>query len=100
MDMRQMLEQAQNLTRALQELDARLAAHEIDSSSKDGQVTVRLNGALDVLGLRIAPELQRGDKAVLERTVAEAFRAGLAAIRKHREEQRASLTGGLHLPEF
>jgi DNA-binding protein YbaB len=101
MDMRQMLEQAQNLTRALAELDARFKAHELEAASRDGQIALRLNAAYDVLGVRVAPELlAAGDKAAAERALAEALRSVLASIRTYREEQRAGVTGGMHLPEF
>jgi len=101
MDMRQMLEQAQNLTRALADLEARFKAQELEAASRDGAVTLRLNGAYEVLGVRIAPELlAAGDKAAAERALAEALRTVLASVKTYREEQRAKVTGGMHLPEF
>jgi DNA-binding protein YbaB len=101
MDMRQMLEQAQNLTRALADLEARFKSHEIEAASRDGRIAVRLNAAYEVIGVRVSPELlQAGDKSAAEKALAEVLRSVLASIRKYRDDERASVTGGMHLPEF
>lgn len=101
MDMRHLLEQAKNLERALAETDERLKSYETDGSAGGGAVTVRVNGAGDVLALVIAPELAAaGDVTLLQATILAALRQATVASRTYREEQRAALTGGLKLPEF
>jgi hypothetical protein len=101
MDVRHLLEQAKNLEKALAEVEARLAKHETQGSAGSGAVTVRVNGAGDVLAVRFDPELlATGDAGLIEETLLAALRQATTASRAYREEQRAALTGGLKLPEL
>ncbi len=101
MDMRHMLEQAQNLTKALKDLDGRFKQHEVEGRAKGGLAVVRLNCDFEILGVKLAAELLAGgEPARAEQAVVEALRQALDAARKYREEQRAALAGGLKLPEL
>jgi DNA-binding YbaB/EbfC family protein len=101
MDMRHLLEQAKNLERALAETDERLKGHESTGSAGGGAVEVRVNGAGDVLSLKVAPELlATGDASLVEQTILAALKQATEASRAYRVEQRAALTGGLKLPDF
>lgn len=101
MDLRHLLEQAQNLDRAFKELDERLKSHRAVGRSADGRVEVHVDGRGDVLGLRIDDELvASGDAGQVATAVLAALREATAASRSYREEQRARITGGLRIPEF
>jgi len=100
MDFRHLLEQAQNLERALAELEEKLAAHEETASAGGGAVKLAVNGAGDVVRLEIDPELLEEDVALVQSTLLEALRQATAASRAYRDAERARLTGGLKLPEF
>ncbi len=101
MDVRHLLEQAKNLEKALAEVEERLKTHETTGSAGSGAVEVRVNGAGDVLEVRIDPELlATGDGKLIEDTILAALRQATEASRAYREEQRAALTGGLKLPEL
>jgi len=101
MDVRHLLEQAKNLEKALAETEERLKAHESEGSAGSGAVTVRVNGAGDVLALVVDPELlATGDVALVQDTILAALRQATVASRTYREEQRAAITGGLKLPEL
>ncbi len=101
MDVRHLLEQAKNLEKALAEVDERLKAHVSEGSAGSGAVKVAVNGAGDVLAVKIDPELlATGDGALIEQTVLAALHQATGASRTYREEQRAALTGGLKLPEL
>ncbi len=101
MDMRHLLEQAKNLEKALAEIDERLAAHVSEGVSEDGRVHAKVNGQGDVVELVLSDDLATsGDAELVARTCLAALSAATTASRLFREEQRASLTGGLKLPEF
>ncbi|GJM22329.1 MAG: nucleoid-associated protein [Planctomycetota bacterium] len=100
MDFRHLLEQAQNLERALADLEEKLAAHEVRASSGGGAVEVVANGAGDVVSLKLDPELLKEDVSLVQDTLLEALRQATAASRTFRDTERARLTGGLKLPEF
>ena len=101
MDVRHLLEQAKNLEKALAELDDRLKAHQSEGSAGSGAVTVKVNGAGDVVAMVLDPELvSTGDAEMLSATILAALRQATEASRQYREKQRAALTGGLKLPEL
>jgi DNA-binding YbaB/EbfC family protein len=101
MDVRHLLEQAKNLEKALADLDQRLRSHVAEGSAGSGAVTVKVNGAGDVVAMVLDPELvATGDADRLSETILAALRQATGASRQYREEQRAALTGGLKLPEL
>jgi len=101
MDFRHLLEQAKSLEKNLRDMEDRLASHEVTASAGGEAVSVRMNGAGDVLALNIDAELiGTNDPGLIQETVMAALNQAVAATRRYREEQRAELTGGLKLPEF
>ena len=101
MDMRHLLEQAKNLEKALAEIDERLAAFVSEGRSADDRVLAKVNGRGDVVELILSDDLvAAGDAELIAATCLQALATATAASRSYREEQRASLTGGLKLPEF
>lgn len=101
MDVRHLLEQAKNLEKALAEVDERLKTHVSEGSAGSGAVKVSVNGAGDVLEVKLDPELlATGDAGLIEQTLLAALKQATEASRTYREEQRAALTGGLKLPEL
>jgi len=100
MDMQHLLKQAERLRKDFADLEERLAAYRCEGTAGGG-VRVEADGHGNVVGLAIDPELAAsGDAALLEQAVLAAVRQTLAQSRAYRDEQRASLTGGLPLPEF
>lgn len=100
MDFRHLLEQAQNLERALGELNETLAAHVVRASAGGGAVQVAVNGAGDVVGLQIDPELLAEEASLVEAAILTALSQATVAAREFREAERSKLTGGLRLPEI
>jgi DNA-binding YbaB/EbfC family protein len=101
MDFRHLLEKAKNLEKALSELDENLKAHVTEGSAGSGAVTVKVNGAGDVIAMTLDPQLvATGDTSLIESTILAALRQATEASRAYREAQRARLVGGLELPEF
>jgi nucleoid-associated protein EbfC len=74
---------------------------EVVGDSGGGAVSVKVNGRLEVVAVRIDPKLLAdGDAELLEDMVAAAVNAGLAKAREAATQSLASLTGGLPLGLF
>lgn len=100
MDMQHLLKQAERLRKDFADLEARLGAYRCEGRAAGG-VRVEADGHGNVVRLTIDSELAAsGDAALLEQAILAAIRQALAQGRAYRDEQRASLTGGLPLPEF
>jgi DNA-binding YbaB/EbfC family protein len=71
---------------------------EVEASSGGDAVTVKVNGRLEVVSVRIDPKLvSDGDAELIEDLVAAAVNAGLAKAREAAAKSLASMTGGLPL---
>jgi DNA-binding YbaB/EbfC family protein len=73
----------------------------VDGASGGGEVVVQVNGRLEVVSVRINPELvKQGDAELLEDLVAAAVNAGMTKAREAATKSFASLAGGLPLGLF
>jgi len=73
---------------------------EVEGRSGGGAVTVKVNGRLEVVSVRIDPKLiADADAELIEDLVAAAVNAGLTKAREAAAESLASLAGGLS-PNF
>jgi nucleoid-associated protein EbfC len=71
---------------------------EVEGSSGGGAVTVKVNGRLEVMSVRIDPKLVAdADAELIEDLVAAAVNAGLTKAREAAAKSLASVTGGLPL---
>jgi nucleoid-associated protein EbfC len=69
---------------------------EVEGSAGGGAVVVKMNGRLEVVSVRIDPELIAGaDKELLEDLVAAAVNAALVKAREGAATSLSSMTGGL-----
>jgi DNA-binding YbaB/EbfC family protein len=74
---------------------------EVEGSSGGGAVTVKVNGRLEVVSVRIEPKLVAdGDAELLEDLIAAAVNAGLTKAREAAAKSLASMAGGLPLNLF
>lgn len=98
-DLGGLLRQAQKMQRQVQELQDELAKRHFEGLAGGGAVRAVVNGARELLSLRIAPEaVDPSDLSMLEDLVTVAVRE---ALRKAEEESAAAMkkvTGGLGLP--
>jgi hypothetical protein len=94
--MQEMMSRAQDMQRQMQE---KMKETVVEASSGGGAVTVRMNGAKQVLGVKIDPEIVKsGDVEMLQDMVAAAVNE---ASRKADESVQSSLggmLGGMGLP--
>jgi DNA-binding YbaB/EbfC family protein len=74
---------------------------EVEGQAGGGAVTVKVNGRLEVLSVRIDPALLADrDAELLEDLVAAAVNAGLAKAREAMAKSLGTMTGGLPLGLF
>jgi nucleoid-associated protein EbfC len=74
---------------------------EVEGSAGGGGVTVKVNGRLEVVSVRIDPKLVTGaDNELLEELVAAAANAALIKAREAAAQSLSAMTGGLPLGLF
>ena len=83
MDFRHLLEKAKNLEKALAELDKNLKSHETEGSAGSGAVTVKVNGAGDVIAMKLDPELVATGDTSLEEQHEKLMRGFATEVGRH-----------------
>ena len=91
-----MMAKAQEMQRQMQQKMQELV---IDASAGGGSVSVRMNGAKQVLSVKIEPELiQSGDLEMLQDMVTAAFNEAGRRIDQALQSQLGGMLGGMGLP--
>lgn len=97
-DMRQLLQQAQQMQQQLAEAQERLATEEFEGSAGGGVVTAVVTGANRVVSVSIDPDvIDPDDHEMLEDLVVAAVNAALAAAAEATEDSLGGLGGGMDL---
>ena len=91
------LKNAQKLQEHMGSFQEKLAAIMISGSAGGGMVQIDMNGRMDVLAVRIAPEVMaEGDREMLQDLVAAAFTNALEKVRETvNQELGGMIPGGL-----
>ena len=102
MDMNQMLKQVQQMQAEMERLQAEAAAEVVEASAGGGMVTVKANGAREIVSVAIKPEaIDSADPEMLEDLVVAATNEALRAADRMLQGKLGGLMGGLgemHLP--
>jgi DNA-binding protein, YbaB/EbfC family len=102
MDMNQMLKQVQQMQAEMERLQAEAAAEVVEASAGGGMVTVKANGAREIVSVEIKPEaIDSADPEMLEDLVVAATNEALRAADRMLQGKLGGLMGGLgemHLP--
>lgn len=70
-----------------------------EATSGGGMVTVKVNGKLEVLGVRLSDEaLKLNDREMLEDLIASATNMALAKVRQQLAEESAKMAANIGLP--
>lgn len=97
--MKDLMQQAQNLQAKVAELQEDLARRTVTGSAGGDMVVVEVNGAQEVLSIKIEDELvSKDDKEILEELVAAAVTDALRKSKEMAAEEMSKLTGGLRIP--
>jgi len=91
-----MMAKAQEMQRQMQQKMQELV---VDASAGGGSVSVRMNGAKQVLSVKIEPELiKSGDLEMLQDMVTAAFNEAGRRIDQALQSQLGGMLGGMGLP--
>jgi DNA-binding YbaB/EbfC family protein len=96
------LKNAQKLQEQMGALQEKLAALLVTGSSGGGMVEIDMNGKLEVLAVRIAPEAaDPNDIGMLQDLVAAAFTGAMEKARERISREMGAMAGGLgNMPDF
>jgi nucleoid-associated protein EbfC len=99
MDLMKMMKQAQDLQGRMQKMQEELTGLEVEGQSGAGLVKVKLNGKLDVRGLKIDPSLIKPEDAeMLEDLIVAAFQDAKTKAEAAVQVKMQEVAGGLALP--
>jgi DNA-binding YbaB/EbfC family protein len=100
-----LLKQAQKMKKEMERVQEEMANIRVEGSAGGGMVTVTANAALELLEIKIDPEVvDPKDTEMLEDLVLAAVNQALETARNRAQEEMAKVTGGLmpdmNLPGF
>jgi nucleoid-associated protein EbfC len=99
MDLMKMMKQAQEIQGRMQKMQEELTGLEVEGQSGAGLVKVKLNGKLDIRGLKIDPSLIKPEDAeMLEDLIVAAFQDAKTKAEAAVHAKMQEVTGGLALP--
>jgi nucleoid-associated protein EbfC len=98
-NMSDILKQAQAMQAKLSELQAEAEKKTVEASAGGGMVTATVNGKLQVLSVRIEPQvLGGGDREMLQDLIVAAVNEAIRKAQQVMAEEMTKATGGLKIP--
>jgi hypothetical protein len=98
-NIRKILKEAQKMQEKMAKIQEELASKEVEATSGGGMVKVQMNGAQELVSIKIDKEVVNPDDIEMLETLIQA--AVNEATRKSREmmqEELSRITGGLNIP--
>jgi DNA-binding YbaB/EbfC family protein len=93
------MKQAQAMQERLAKIQAEVATKTVQASAGGGMVTVVANGGMEVVSIKIDPEVLRANDAeMLQDLVVAATNEALRKAREMVAEEMKGVTGGLQIP--
>ena len=94
-----LMKQAQAMQERLAKVQAEVATKTVQASAGGGMVTVVANGALEIVSVKIDPEVVKANDAdMLQDLVVAAVNEALRKAREMVAEEMKGVTGGLQIP--
>jgi nucleoid-associated protein EbfC len=98
-NMGNLMKQAQALQERLAKVQEEAAAKTVQGSAGGGMVTVTANGAMQIVGVKIDPEvLKGGDADMLQDLIVAAAGEAHRRAKDMMAEEMKSVTGGMNIP--
>ncbi|RWX76586.1 YbaB/EbfC family nucleoid-associated protein [Neorhizobium lilium] len=98
-DIMGMMGKVKEMQAKMEQMQADIAALEVEGTSGGGLVTVRMSGKGDLLGLKIDPSLFKEDEAeILEDLIIAAHKTAKERAETIAAEKTRELTAGLPIP--
>ncbi|MBI3786341.1 MAG: YbaB/EbfC family nucleoid-associated protein [Deltaproteobacteria bacterium] len=93
------VKQAQQLQERLGQVQEEASAKTVEASAGGGMVTAVMNGKLELLSLRIEPEIAKsGDVEMLQDLILAAVNQAVRNAQQMMAEEMKKVTGGLKIP--
>lgn len=93
------MKQAQAMQEQMAKIQEQAASKQVTGTAGGGMVTVTANGAMEVVGVKIDPEVVKsGDADMLQDLIVAATNEALRKAREMMAEEMKGLTGGLKIP--
>lgn len=93
------MKQAQAMQAQMAKIQEQAAARQVNGTAGGGMVTVTANGAMDIVAVKIDPEVVKsGDIEMLQDLVLAAANDALHKSRDMTAEEMKAVTGGLNIP--
>jgi DNA-binding YbaB/EbfC family protein len=98
-NMGNLMKQAQAMQERLAKIQEEAAGKTVDATAGGGMVTVTVNGAMQVVGVKIDPEVAKSDDVeLLQDLIMAATNEALRKARDMMTEEMKAITGGLRIP--
>ena len=94
-NMTNLLKQAQDMQKKMEEVKGELQDIIVDASSGGGLVNVKMNGNLEIKDLDISDEVLEEEKEVLEDLIISATNEAISKAQSKSQEKMNSVTGGM-----
>ena len=94
-NMSNLLKQAQDVQKKIEEIQNQLADMVVDAEAGGGMVSVKVNGRQEILQINIDPEAMKEDKEMLEDLIISAVNKALTKAQTHSQEKMNNVTGGM-----
>lgn len=98
MSLGDLMKQAQQMQEKMQQMQAEIAAMEVEGQAGAGLVKVVMTGRHDVRSVTIDPSVLTEDKEVLEDLLAAAINDAVRRIEEANKNSLGGLTAGLNIP--
>ena len=101
MNIAKMMKQAQQMQQKMQTMQSDLAQKHVEASVGDenGKITVRANGAGEVLGIKIDPAIVANEEIeIVEDLILSGVRKAIEEGKALAAEEMKAVTGGMDLP--
>ena len=98
-NMGNILKQAQAMQAQMAKVQEQVAARTVTGTAGGGSVMVTANGAMELVGIVIDPEVVKsGDVEMVQDLVMAASNAALRKAREMMADEMKSVTGGMNVP--
>jgi DNA-binding YbaB/EbfC family protein len=86
------------MQRTIEQLNAQLAAREIDVTSGGGAVKIKISGTGEFRSIELDPELLKEDPKIVGETLLVAVQDAAKKAQELHEAETQKVTGGMSLP--
>ncbi len=98
-NMNKLLKQAQQMQAKMMQAQSELGSREVEASSGGGMVKAKVNGNMELLSLKIEPEVVNPDYVeMLEDLILAAVNEAVSQARTMMESEMGKLTGNIKIP--